>query len=210
MQIPSFTSRSLRLLSTRAVAVAVTAGVVLIAACSAPPPPPPPTATAAPATPTAAPATPTATAAPSAGVVKVATVGTFGASLVDASGKTLYTFANDTAGKSACNGTCAATWPALAAPAGDLGKVDGATGAFSVITRDDGSKQVAYAGRPLYRFAGDAAAGDAKGNGLANGAWKVAAAAAPAASATPAAGSATPASTATAPKPAANAGGPDY
>ena len=60
-----------------------------------------------------------------------------------------------------------------------------------MITRDDGAKQLAYAGRPLYRFAGDAAVGDAKSQGLANNTWLVAAATSPAALGTPAAGTAT-------------------
>ena len=182
--------------------LAAAASLVLVAACSAPDKPI--------ATSTAAPAatTPAATATPAptpAGteVVKVATLGTLGMGLTDVSGKTLYTFATDVvgSGKSACNGTCATTWPPVAAPAGDVAKPTGATGAFSVITRDDGSKQLAYAGRPLYRFAGDAAAGDTKGQGLASGAWTVALAAPPAAgAATPAAGAATgtPAATGTA------------
>src|SRR4029078_12843034 len=33
--------------------------------------------------------------------------------LTNASGRTLYTFDNDSAGKSSCEGTCASTWPAL-------------------------------------------------------------------------------------------------
>ena len=43
---------------------------------------------------------------------------------------------------------------------------------FSTITRDDGSKQVAFYGQPLYYFAADAAAGDVKGQGL-NDKWYV-------------------------------------
>ena len=61
-------------------------------------------------------------------------------------GMTLYTFDKDTAGsgKSVCNGTCANVWPALSAPADAK-----PSGDWTVVTRDDGSKQWAYKGRPL-------------------------------------------------------------
>ena len=84
-----------------------------------------------------------------------------GGNLTDAKGMTLYTFDNDkTADKSACNGMCAMNWPALKADANakDMGE-------FKVITRDDGSKQWAYKGKPLYYWKDDAAPGEAKGDG---------------------------------------------
>src|SRR3954470_486133 len=62
-----------------------------------------------------------------------------GKALVDAKGMTLYTFDRDTAGKSACNGQCAQNWPPLMAADGGA-----ASGDWSVVTRDDGSKQWAY------------------------------------------------------------------
>ena len=74
-------------------------------------------------------------------------------------GKPLYTFARDTTpGKSACAAQCAAAWPALAADA--AAKDDGD---WTVITRDDGAKQWAYKGKPLYTFARDAAGAAATG-----------------------------------------------
>lgn len=84
-----------------------------------------------------------------------------GGVLVNASGMTLYTFDKDVAGsgKSACNGPCIALWPAVAAG------VDAMAGdAFSVITRDDGSQQWAYQGKPLYTYATDKKAGDRLGD----------------------------------------------
>ena len=51
-------------------------------------------------------------------------------------------------------------WPALKAEASDKDMGD-----WKVITRDDGSKQWAYKGKPLYYFSMDAAAGDKKGEG---------------------------------------------
>ena len=89
-----------------------------------------------------------------------------GSVLVDGDGKTLYIFTPDaaSAGKSVCNGDCAAAWPPL------LG--DAAPGDFTTITRDDGATQIAFHGMPLYYFAADAAAGDVKGQGL-NDKWYV-------------------------------------
>jgi predicted lipoprotein with Yx(FWY)xxD motif len=92
-----------------------------------------------------------------------------GAALVDAKGMTLYTFAKDSAGKSACNGPCATNWPILAATADAK-----ASGDWTVVTRDDGSKMWAYKGKPLYTFKQDMAAGDVKGDGFLNGAWQIA------------------------------------
>jgi predicted lipoprotein with Yx(FWY)xxD motif len=91
-----------------------------------------------------------------------------GKALVDSKGMTLYSFDKDSGGKSACNGPCAANWPPLAATSG------AAMGDWSMITRDDGSKQWAYKGKPLYVFAKDAKPGDTKGNGVLNGAWHIA------------------------------------
>jgi predicted lipoprotein with Yx(FWY)xxD motif len=83
---------------------------------------------------------------------------------------TLYTFDKDAAGagKSVCNGPCATNWPPLvaAADAKDMGD-------YTVVTRDDGSKQVAYKGKPLYFWAKDAKPGDKTGDGF-NSVWHTA------------------------------------
>jgi predicted lipoprotein with Yx(FWY)xxD motif len=81
--------------------------------------------------------------------------------LTDAKGMTLYTWDNDKeANKSACTGMCLMNWPALAADAAakDMGD-------WKVVTRDDGSKQWAYKGKPLYYFRMDAKMGDTSGEG---------------------------------------------
>ena len=90
--------------------------------------------------------------------------------LVGSNGMTLYTFDRDAAnsGKSACNGQCAALWPPLMAKADDKGSGD-----WSVITRDDGAKQWAYKGKPLYFWVKDTKAGDRTGDGV-NNVWKLA------------------------------------
>jgi predicted lipoprotein with Yx(FWY)xxD motif len=92
-----------------------------------------------------------------------------GAVLTDARGMSLYTFDKDAGGKSACNGPCAANWPALKAEASDA-----AGDGYTVIARDDGSRQWAYKGKPLYTFAKDQKAGDITGDGFLNGVWHLA------------------------------------
>ncbi|WP_207283819.1 hypothetical protein [Pseudomonas sp. FW300-N2F2] len=87
----------------------------------------------------------------------------------DHKGMTLYTFAKDTGGKSMCNDKCAANWPPLKAESDDK-----STGEWTVINRDDGTKQWAYDGKPLYTFVMDKKAGDMTGDGKMDGAWKVA------------------------------------
>jgi predicted lipoprotein with Yx(FWY)xxD motif len=92
-----------------------------------------------------------------------------GAVLTDAKGMSLYTFDKDAEGKSACNGPCATNWPGLKAEASDASG-DG----YTIIARDDGSKQWAYKGKPLYTFAKDTKPGDITGDGFLNGAWHLA------------------------------------
>lgn len=93
-----------------------------------------------------------------------------GTVLTDAKGMTLYTFDRDaTPGKSACNGPCATNWPPLMA-----GAMESGSGDWTVITRDDGSKQWAYKGKPLYGWTKDTKPGDTTGDGFLNGAWHVA------------------------------------
>jgi predicted lipoprotein with Yx(FWY)xxD motif len=89
--------------------------------------------------------------------------------LANSSGMTLYTFDRDSAGKSNCNRQCAVNWPPL--------KADGAgqpSGDWSVVTRDDGSKQWAYKGKPLYTWVKDQKPGDTTGNGVNNNTWHIA------------------------------------
>ncbi len=86
----------------------------------------------------------------------------------DANGMTLYTYDKDTTGKSNCTGLCAVFWPPVIAA--DTVKP---TGGFATITRDDGTKQWAYHGKPLYGYVSDAKPGDTIGDGV-NGVWHVA------------------------------------
>jgi predicted lipoprotein with Yx(FWY)xxD motif len=93
-----------------------------------------------------------------------------GGALTGATGMTLYTFDRDTAGngKSVCNGPCAANWPPLMAS-----ETAKASGEYTIITRDDGKKQWALKGKPLYYWAKDQKPGDRTGDGF-NNVWRVA------------------------------------
>jgi predicted lipoprotein with Yx(FWY)xxD motif len=95
--------------------------------------------------------------------------------LVDRHGRTLYLFAKDRHGKSACSGLCAGYWPALTTK-GKPRAINGARQALLGTTRrSDGRMQVTYRGHPLYRFSGDSAAGQTTGQGLTDfgGGWWV-------------------------------------
>jgi predicted lipoprotein with Yx(FWY)xxD motif len=97
---------------------------------------------------------------------------TMGDALVDAQGKTLYLFMKDVDGKSACTGQCATLWPPLTVSGAPVGGAGVEAAKLSTITRDDGAKQVTYAGKPLYRYSPDQATGDTKGQGV-GGVWFV-------------------------------------
>jgi predicted lipoprotein with Yx(FWY)xxD motif len=84
-----------------------------------------------------------------------------GTVLTDEKGMTLYTFAKDTPGMSACVDACAQNWPPLMAAAGAM-----AEGDYTVIKRPDGSMQWAYKGKALYTWMKDAKPGDVTGEGF--------------------------------------------
>ena len=88
--------------------------------------------------------------------------------VISNAGMTLYVFDKDVAGsgKSACNDACATTWPYFSAEgASDVGP-------FTVITRDNGSKQWAFKGKPLYLYTKDANPGYMNGDNI-NDVWHI-------------------------------------
>ena len=143
----------------------IAAAGIALAACSTSSPSATPVAT------VAAPAAsiPASSVAPAgSNVVVKATTTPLGAILVDAGGRTLYGFTNDTEARSTCSGTCATAWPPVivnqdwtVAPGLD-------SGVFSTIKRDDGAEQLMAGKWPLYTFSGDASAGDLNGQGSGN------------------------------------------
>lgn len=89
--------------------------------------------------------------------------------LVGPNSMTLYTFDRDAAmvNKSVCNGPCAVNWPPMMASASDK-----AVGDYTIITRDDGTRQWAYKKKPLYFWVKDTKAGDRTGDGVQN-VWRL-------------------------------------
>src|SRR6478736_1771779 len=99
-----------------------------------------------------------------------ATVGTstssLGRILVDSQGRTLYLFEADKAGRSVCNGACAAYWPPLLTKSKPVAKGAVKSSLLGVTRRANGTTQVTYAGHPLYRFVQDTKPGQTNGQGL--------------------------------------------
>lgn len=92
--------------------------------------------------------------------VKVATVNGRQA-LVDNNGCTLYLNANDTPDATVCDAQCAVTWWPLIAPGQAGSGVQQSN--LSSFTRAGGVVQVTYFTHQLYRFSGDTAPGEARG-----------------------------------------------
>lgn len=84
--------------------------------------------------------------------------------LVNTKGMALYTFDKDQNEKSNCNGNCITLWPAVTAE-----KIT-PNGKYSIFSRDDGKKQLAYDGKPLYLYSGDKTTLDRNGDGF-NKVW---------------------------------------
>jgi predicted lipoprotein with Yx(FWY)xxD motif len=94
-----------------------------------------------------------------------------GAQLVSRTGLTLYVFDNDVAGsgRSVCNPPCSNLFRPYAVEKGAQSRSE-----FTAITRDDGTRQWAWKGRPLYLWYGDEKPGQAGGDGINHNLWHVA------------------------------------
>jgi predicted lipoprotein with Yx(FWY)xxD motif len=120
----------------------------------------------------AAPSEPPAASEPAAAATIALADNTLGQIIVDAEGRTLYAFTNDTDGTPTCYDDCAANWPPLLAD-GAAAAGDGLDAALlTTVARTDGTMQVKYGDWPLYYFAADAAAGDTNGQDV-NDVWYV-------------------------------------
>jgi predicted lipoprotein with Yx(FWY)xxD motif len=80
---------------------------------------------------------------------------------VNVQGMALYYFDKDKATKSNCNDKCAVEWPPLKAAADAK-----ASGKWTIVTRDDGSKMWAFEGHPLYTFIKDKKPGQVTGDNV--------------------------------------------
>lgn len=92
-----------------------------------------------------------------------------GGMLVNDKGLTVYTFDRDVAnsGKSVCNDKCAVAWPPVLATASDKPGGD-----YSIVVRDDGRRQWAFKGKPLYTWPEDQEPGDKYGDNY-NKVWHI-------------------------------------
>jgi len=118
--------------------------------------------------------TTTAAAASSGATLATATNSTIGQQiLVDSSGRTVYLFMPDGSSKTTTvPAAIRANWPPVKSTATPTVGAGLDQSKVAADMQADGSDQVAYGGHLLYTFAGDKAAGDAKGQGL-GGVWYV-------------------------------------
>ena len=95
--------------------------------------------------------------------------------VVDGKGRTLYLFEKDRNHRSACYGPCATYWPPLLSRGKPVARPGAKQSLLGTTRRANGSKQVTYAGHPLYRFVLDQKPGQTKGEGLTDfgGGWDV-------------------------------------
>lgn len=90
--------------------------------------------------------------------------------LADGIGMSLYLSLNDQPGKSNCTGDCLKQWQPLQA-SGNITAGNGVSlDKVGVITLPDRTRQITYAGAPVYYYSGDQNPGDTKGQGL-DGNW---------------------------------------
>lgn len=89
--------------------------------------------------------------------------------LVEIKGRGVYTYDGDkVANQSDCFAQCRLLWPPVYAEDDAKPK-----GSFTIFVRkDDGKRQWAFKGKPLYRWVSDKKRGDAGGDGVA-GVWRL-------------------------------------
>ncbi|MDA1128384.1 MAG: CHRD domain-containing protein [Chloroflexi bacterium] len=100
--------------------------------------------------------------------VGVSNQGSLGSHLVDGDGMTLYLFTNDERNVSNCSPACLAAWPPLLVDGDPVAGEGLNADRLTAIDREDGSKQVAYNGKPLYYFADDQTPADTLGQNRGN------------------------------------------
>lgn len=109
-------------------------------------------------------------------ITKVGTASSkLGRIIVDKHGLTLYLFEKDKHGKSTCYGSCASFWPPLLTHGKPVAGKGVKAKLLGVTKRKNGTRQVTYAGHPLYRYTADSRPGQTTGEGLNlfGGGWDV-------------------------------------
>jgi predicted lipoprotein with Yx(FWY)xxD motif len=141
-------------------ALAAAGAVLTLAACS-------PSAASPGSSPSTA-SSPSPSTAPAAGATALSVRSTaLGTILTDGRGFTLYAFGADKGTTSNCSGACATAWPPVTttsiSPQIGTGVKQSLVGQ---TTRADHTKQLTYAGHPVYLFVHDSAPGSTSGQGL--------------------------------------------
>jgi predicted lipoprotein with Yx(FWY)xxD motif len=109
------------------------------------------------------------TAGPTAGpTVSQKAIPGVGTVLVSRTGMTLYSPQQEADGRISCTAACTRFWQPLLSSKGAKSptKGPGVSGKLAVVERPDGSRQVAFDGKPLYTFVEDGGPGEAKGEGF--------------------------------------------
>lgn len=85
--------------------------------------------------------------------------------IVNSRGRTLYLFEKDKRHHSACSGACAKYWPPLIAHGKPIAGGAAKQSLIGTIKRANGTRQVTYAGHPLYTYVLDTKRGQTNGEG---------------------------------------------
>jgi predicted lipoprotein with Yx(FWY)xxD motif len=113
----------------------------------------------------------------SAAAVMTRKISGLGVVLVNPKGRTLYVFMKDQRRRVTCTGQCASFWPPLKWKSKSKPTAGGAakTSLLSSVKNPSGGRVITYNKWPLYTYAGDSAAGQAKGEAqtLNGGKWYV-------------------------------------
>ena len=96
---------------------------------------------------------PSPTQKPKPGLVVIAADSAYGPMLYDATGQPIYLFTAEGGGRPACYDACAADWPPVLTRGEPRARGDVRDPLLGVTRREDGSRQVTYAGHPLYFYA---------------------------------------------------------
>lgn len=94
-----------------------------------------------------------------------ATNGSGGMHLVGNSGRAIYLWVADTTSRSTCSGACAENWPPVITKGGPRAGAGTDAADLGTATRSNGTRQVTYAGHPLYYYVGDPGPGSTTGEG---------------------------------------------
>jgi predicted lipoprotein with Yx(FWY)xxD motif len=79
----------------------------------------------------------------------------FGRILADGHGQALYSFSRERGRSSRCYGACARAWPPAPARGWPVASRSARGGLVGTTVRRDGTRQLTYAGHPVYLYVGD-------------------------------------------------------